>query len=318
MHDNYTYMPGWVTKAIVQKGISFLPYSNKINYVFQRYVTKGIILTDELFLHKLDHARNHIDHYAKFGKTPVANAVALELGTGWYPIVPFALYLSGFNEIITIDQSGLLRDVHVHDVIAKFIHLANQGKLSVLLPLLQADRLSVFKNIADNKSSAPWGSIMEELNIHVMVGDAGATRLEAGKIDFFISNNTLEHIPEPVIVHIFKEFHRISSKNALMSHFIDLTDHFAHFDKSISVFNFLRFSESQWKIINNSVQYLNRLRIDTFMKIHDKTQFRIIEKEHLYADKKHLNNLPIDAQYKHLSEQDLLISHTWLVSVPVK
>ena len=36
-------------KAIVQKTISYLPYSNRINYIFQKYVTKGINRTDNYF-----------------------------------------------------------------------------------------------------------------------------------------------------------------------------------------------------------------------------------------------------------------------------
>ena len=39
----------WQMKAIAQKAISFLPKKEKINYWFQKNITKGVTLTDEYF-----------------------------------------------------------------------------------------------------------------------------------------------------------------------------------------------------------------------------------------------------------------------------
>ena len=63
-------------------------------------------------------------------------------------------------------------------------------------------------------------------------------------------------------------FFGISSKvqtdwkpDGLHSHFIDMSDHFAHMDSSISIYHFLRYSEAQWKRIDNSIQPQNRWRL---------------------------------------------------------
>lgn len=311
----FARMSRWIAKAIVQKTISFLPFSNRINYFFQKYVTKGIILTEDLFLQKLEHGRDHITHFKKYSSTPVSS-VALELGTGWYPIVPIGLFLCGFNRIITIDQSSLLREENVRKVIEFFLKYHQQRRLVELLPYYLEDRVIHLRKTMEKEGNG-LAELLRELNIEIIVGDAGQSGLPAGSVDFFLSNNTFEHIPPPVIVHILKEFRRVAQPTAIMSHFIDLTDHFAHFDKSISAFNFLRFSESQWKWINNGVQYLNRLRIDEFLKIHSETGFEIIEREDLYADPKNLDKLPVHKDFSHLNRQDLLVSHTWLVSKPV-
>ena len=97
-------MKTWVLKAIIQKQISFLPFPNKINYIFQKYVTKGGYLTDEYFYDRLDHAKIHLDaFYSNSEKQQLS--VCLELGTGWYPIVPISFFLSGVQKTYSVDIS---------------------------------------------------------------------------------------------------------------------------------------------------------------------------------------------------------------------
>ena len=87
-------MRKWHQKAIVQKTISYLPFSHQINFLFQKYVTKGVTLTDAYFADRLTHAAEHIAAFEKHapGKTLES---ALELGTGWFPVVPVSLFLRG-------------------------------------------------------------------------------------------------------------------------------------------------------------------------------------------------------------------------------
>ena len=59
-------MSKWILKAIVQKGISFLPFSQKINYFFQKYVTRGVYLSDEYFEDRLIHCREHYKQFRKY------------------------------------------------------------------------------------------------------------------------------------------------------------------------------------------------------------------------------------------------------------
>lgn len=77
----------WLIKALVQKSISYLPNSQGINYFFQKHVTGGVHLTDEHFRLKLDHARDHHQYLLAYGKNNPDQTI-LELGTGWYPVVP--------------------------------------------------------------------------------------------------------------------------------------------------------------------------------------------------------------------------------------
>ncbi len=50
----------WVLKAIVQKTISILPRPERANFLFQKYVTKGVHLTDEHFGYKINEKASNV------------------------------------------------------------------------------------------------------------------------------------------------------------------------------------------------------------------------------------------------------------------
>jgi len=52
-------------KAIIQKAISFLPFSNKINYIFQRFVTGGFFWQISSLFKSLP-TRTMIRHYHNY------------------------------------------------------------------------------------------------------------------------------------------------------------------------------------------------------------------------------------------------------------
>ncbi len=90
-------MSKWIIKAVVQKSISYLPYSQRINYFFQKHVTGGVRLNDEHFGLKLQHAREHHHYLLTFGGEN-ADRTILELGTGWYPVIPLLFFLTGLRK----------------------------------------------------------------------------------------------------------------------------------------------------------------------------------------------------------------------------
>ena len=64
-------------------------------------------MTDAYFQDRPTHLGHHLEACRYSGGTP-AGIQALELGTGWYPVVPVGLFLAGANEIITVDVSSLM------------------------------------------------------------------------------------------------------------------------------------------------------------------------------------------------------------------
>ena len=302
----------WIAKAVIQKSISFLPYKHRVNYLFQKYITKGVLLTDALMDDKLTHCSNHIKYYNKYG-TKKDNFTSLEIGTGWYPIVPIGLFLAGAGEIYTIDISSLLKTSAIHQTITKLLEYYDSGKLQTYLPVIKKERLEVLKT-ALTLNGEPE-RILESMHIHTTVGDARKMVFEDGKMDLINSNNTFEHIPGFILIDILKDFRRVLKADGVMSHQIDMSDHFAHLDKSITIYNFLQFTEGQWNGIDNSIQPQNRLRITDYRRLHEQAGFKVLEELNRPGSIPDLKKVKLDAVYKVNSDTDNAVSHTLMVSM---
>lgn len=260
-------MKKWIVKVIIQKTISYAPYSNRINYLFQRFVTKNIFLSDDLFLDRLGHARDHLISFNKFSTKAIPSS-ALEMGTGWYPIVPIAFFLAGVNKIYSVDISFLTSQERIKTVLRKFVEIDESGILSSYIACIP-DRIAQMKNLLLEIDNLSLDEVLSKLHITYLIEDACKLSLPDDSIDFINSNNTFEHISPDILIPIMKQLKRVLNKaNGVMSHFIDLSDHYAHFDSSISHYNFLKFSEKQWRWINNPLQFQNRLRVYDYKKIY--------------------------------------------------
>ena len=128
--------------------------------------------------------------------------------------------------------------------------------------------------------------------------DATKIHLSNKSIDACISTNTLEHIPKFDIILIFSELYKKLKDEGIVSLIIDYSDHYAHSDNNISLLNFLKFSNRQWKRYNHNIHFQNRLRHYEYIDIFEKIGFRII-KENLFFAEKNIPSLILDS-YKNL------------------
>ena len=305
-------MKKWVLKAVVQKGISFLPFKHQINFLFQKYVTKGVNLTEPYFEDRLTHYKHHSQFQEKYKKT-LRGITVLELGTGWHPVVPIGFFLSGADQIYTVDISELTDREKVLDTIDIFLRYQKDGRLASFCKVAP-ERLAVLETIATRRASYDWEQIKEALNLQYLVVDARKLPLENQTIDLITSNNTFEHVYADVLKDILLSFKRVLNPNGLMSHFIDMSDHFAHLDRSITIYNFLQFSEQQWSLIDNSVQPQNRWRIPQFRELYQELGLPITEELNREGDLEALKSVQIHSSFQKMSLEDLAVSHSYVVS----
>jgi SAM-dependent methyltransferase len=303
----------WILKAVIQKGISLLPFNHRINFLFQKYVTKGVNLTNHLFEDKLIHCSNHIKYYRKYapGKT---DFTALEIGTGWYPIVPIGLYLFGASKVYTIDISSLLSTDRIKDTIDKYETWYLSGRLNQYLPDMDIKRYEKLISLKGMIASSNVSDVLKEVNIYPIVGDARHIDLQDHSIDLINSNNTFEHIYPGILRGILDEFKRILAPDGVMSHQIDMSDHFAHLDKSITIYNFLRFSDREWNMIDNDIQPQNRLRLPDHIKLLNNAGFQTLQTINRDGDIDALSSIEIADKFKKYNLQDLAVSHTLLIT----
>ncbi|MGB3802242.1 MAG: class I SAM-dependent methyltransferase, partial [Lewinella sp.] len=271
-------MKKWVLKAVVQKAISYLPYKERVNFFFQKYVTKGVELSDEHFGYKLDAARDHLRFYKKYGTVPLAQATALELGTGWYPIVPTLLYLAGFDRIVSVDIRSWMTVDRQLTALRKILAYQQDGRLAEFVPDMLPERLEKLRRL----SAGPPESVAaynEAIHLDARIMDARQLAFPDHSFDLICSNNTFEHVYPEVLRGILLEFRRVWKPDGVMSHFIDLSDHFAHMDDRITIYNFLRFSARDWARIDNDIQPQNRLRWPDYREMYREVGLPVREEE---------------------------------------
>lgn len=263
-------------KAKLQNLFSVLPKGENINYFFQKHVTKSLPISDEDFVNKLKTVKLHFDNYVKYSdRNDLKGSRYYEFGSGYDLVIPIGIRALGFEQLTCIDIRELVFPELINNTIIRFNEMA--GKIS--------DEFSLFEHIPNVYGSNYKNVLSENFNINYKAPiDARDTGIESNSIDFILSNATLEHIPEVHIGDILKECFRILKPGGIMSNAIDYRDHWSFFDSSISVYNFLQFPENEWKKLNPSLMYQNRMRHKDHIRKIQNAGFDII------SEKKDLSN----------------------------
>jgi len=301
----------WIIKAIVQKMISYLPWKHSVNYFFQKYITRGVQLTDAYFEDKLMHAFNHIEYYKMHVGIP--GFKVLELGSGWYPVIPIYFYLNGASEIISIDIAQHITKKNLEKTIKKFLEYLSKIEFQDIFLHIDENRKANLQYVLNENKTLSADEIMLKLNMDFQIQDARKSHFESNYFELITSNNTFEHIYEKILVDILIEFKRILHPNGIMSHFIDMSDHFAHLDSNISIYNFLQFSEKQWKRIDNTIQPQNRLRINQYKDILKEASLAILEEINRPGDMEIVKKMKLANPFSKFSCADVAVSHSHIV-----
>lgn len=91
---------------------------------------------------------------------------------------------------------------------------------------------------------------------------------------------------------------------------IDYKDHYSYFDKSISPYNYMRFSQKEWRKYNSSLHYQNRLRHSDYRKMMLDAGFAILEENPAFPtaeQEEALRALPLHDDFRHYDFDDLKI-----------
>jgi hypothetical protein len=232
----------------------------------------------------------------------------MELGTGWFPIAPVGFALAGAEAVYAVDVVSHLERRQVIEVLRRFAAAGRRGALEGIAP----GRLDRLEEVA----AAPDGDaeeLLAKVGVVSVTADARTLTLPA-PVDLVVSNNTLEHIPYEVLHDIFAHLPALCAEGAVMSHFIDMADHYMNFDRAIGPFNFLRFPEPLWRLFNNRHQYQNRLRLPDFRRLHAVTGWTIVEELNTAGRPEALRRVPLARRFRRYREEDLLVYESWMVS----
>jgi hypothetical protein len=308
-------MPHWLIKSATHRVISWLPRRQFWNGLLQSYITKSTELTPKVFEDKVRECQRHLEAMALGeARRQQTGFTVLELGTGWLPIITVGLHLCGAREIWSVDIDPLLRKDRVRQLVELFRDYGQSGKLHSLLPAVSSERLHGLASLIPFTGLEEPAAFLGRLNIHILIQDARHLPLPEHSIDFFESSGVLEYIPPPVLHGIFREFHRLASPGAAMSHRLNLVDQFSYFDSSLTPFNFLKYSAAQWRWLNSPLIWQNRLRISDYRRLLDETGFELCREESVSGSPVDLAKVKLAAEFEGYSEADLLVLHSFLTA----
>ena len=239
----------------------------------------------------------------------------LELGTGWHAVFPVAMFLAGAEEIWTWDIERLLTRHRLQQALNHFLSRDRNNRLSELFPQARPERVAQLSAAAARDWSDPY-ALLRQLNVRAMVGDARHSGLPEGTIDLIASTVVLEYISRDVLLGLLCEFRRAAAPHGVMSHEVDMIDQYSFFDSSITPFNFLRFSDRAWRLINNPLIPLNRLRVSDFRECFREAGFAVVEEEVTPGDPEALASIRLAPRFARCDPSDLLVLKAWFVARP--
>ena len=105
-----------------------------------------------------------------------------------------------------------------------------------------------------------------------------------------------------------------------MSHIVDHSDHYSHFDCSISPVNFLKFREHMWGLLCSDLSYCNRLRECDYITMLLEEGFEIVRVES-YTDPRALSAvtcMSLAPEFQEMSPQELAVTRSHIVARKTK
>ncbi|MGX1022919.1 hypothetical protein [Psychroflexus sp. MBR-150] len=269
-------------KTIVFKILDVLP--KRIGYWAYHGFQKITLKEVSFYQHTNRKSFNQIKKILRNNKVNLEGKNVLEIGSGWFPIIPILFKNElNINKCYTFDINEHYSKKRIKSTLKIFENnfKTNKNNLPSFIKYFPSTNVSNFK-INDN-------------------------------IDFVISRFVLEHISEDELLKIHYHLYNQISKSAQILHLISPSDHRAYSDKSLSLYDFLKYSDKEWDKIQTKFDYHNRLRLPDYINIFKKAGFKIeflnYEDVNKNSDKyKKFKKLNIHYDYKKYSEQEILAS----------
>jgi SAM-dependent methyltransferase len=231
--------------------------------------------------------------------------------------MPIALYLCGARRIITCDLNRYLDKRLSLDTVRYITN--NAERVRALFPFVAPGLLD--ERIANLRSVTSIDELFRLTGIEYYAPyDCARTNFDDGSIDLHYSYTVFEHIAAPVLEAILREANRLLSDRGVALHHIDLGDHFAQVDSSITPANFLQFSDKDWQTYSETPwSYHNRLREDDYRVLYEKASHEILLWKP-YIDQASLNSLkggfPLAAEFRGKPPELLSVAILDVVSRP--
>lgn len=274
---------GWRTKAAAFRLFDSLPAGRRAYYLAQRYITRTI---PRSLADPCGWAVEHAHTFRSRFSGDIGPARLFEFGAGWDLFNSLVQWCYGANDQVVVDIDRWARADQINHAIRHLQTAPPPGVQRV--PAVPVD------GAFERTLAAHYG-----IHYHAP-HDARATGLADGAVDLICTTSVLEHVPVDALHEILRECHRICSARAVISHVIDYSDHYAHSDPAITFYNFLRFSDREWRRFNPRLHYQNRLRHFEYGELFERHGFVIAEQRAASTTQAHtlLERVPLSERFR--------------------
>jgi SAM-dependent methyltransferase len=299
----------WRVKGVTQKMLSCLPGGLTLNTWLQTAL--GDLRDFEGAIEgKIQDWVLSMKYLSEAGAS-IKGSHMMEIGTGWFPVLPVCFVLAGAHSVATFDIVPHLTTGGMRRLLkALGNHIPLISETAQLSPKSLSERLELLSRPTSLKEQLNNGHID-----YFAPADARSTGLESNSIDIVYSNSVFEHVPKETIRQLIVESYRVLKSGGVAMHNIACNDHYAFFDKSISFVNFLQFSEKEWRFWNNSLLYQNRLRDPELLQLLRDAGFEITAHRTNVrpGTLEGLRSIRIAPEFRSFSEEDLVTTTSDLV-----
>lgn len=271
-------------KTIILQILDKLP--NKLGYSIYHSLQKKSFNEIETKVNSNFQSLKKIESILNESNIELENQKIIEIGSGWVPIMPILIKLKFMvSKIITYDINK---------------HYSNKRiKLT-----LKHFKKTNFKTRKCNSLNLP-----NFIDYHPKKNIINASIEKDIKLIY--SRFVLEHVTPIDIENMHKKFYNELNNDIKILHLISPSDHRAYSDKTLSLYDFLKYSKKEWNRIQTKFDYHNRLRLPEYITIFENSGFKITHIEYDTVDKnsdKYLKykELKLHPDYHKFSEKEIL------------
>ena len=255
-------------------------------FAIYHYLQK--LLSGDKILQKIKSTESSYSHLVEIAnrlKVGIEGKDVMEIGSGWLPLMPYHfLFRGAAKRVFTYDINK-----HYSSRSIKKLNEIYKKKFEVDFevqpPFFLPETLRYFPNTNLSKE----------------------TSLQA---DIVFSRFVLEHVHPEDIYAIHQNLKRNLEKGSYIFHFISPGDHRAYVDKSLSLQDFLKYSEQEWMHRCTRFDYHNRLRLSQYLDLFNELGFEVVYLDYDSAKPgspayKSFKNVTLHEDFKSLSDEDL-------------
>jgi hypothetical protein len=255
----------WILKSLAFQGLSRIPGGQTIYHATQRRLTGSTKLTEARLTLKIEHTLRYWQWLeANTSAGWLAQASHLDLGAGWFPVMPMTFHALGISQQYLVDLTPHITPEIVVETAEKFRAVAPRLPAKFArLPVIPA------RGLALPETFKPLGIVYaapyEEL----------ANRI-AGSVGFVTATSALFQMDRATLQMVFRKVHGLLKPGGcfLAQHF--LRQPLDSLDSKTSPFYSLRYSDRFWESFTKSpMMYYNRLKAPDYCELLQEAGFQL-------------------------------------------